>query len=284
MEISQKGLNLIKDFEGCVLHSYYDAVGVLTIGYGTTNADASIIGTRIYDGMTISQETAEDWLRKSVNNKYVPLVMKWDSTYHWNQNQLDALTSFAYNIGSIDQLTGYGSRSISEISNKILAYNRAGGNVLAGLTRRRIAEKTLFDSQEEVDNNWVLGDKGWRYKQGNDVVRNKWMTIGNKEYYFKANGYMASNEYIKSSSYKVNGYLYYVGRDGVWDGKIYKWFKDNAGYWLAEENGAWYARNSWARVDFKWYYFNSKGYMVHGKDYVIDGVKYHFNNDGSLAE
>ena len=282
MEISQKGLNLIKEFEGCVLHSYYDAVGILTIGYGTTNADASIIGTRIYDGMTISQETAEEWLRKSVNNKYVPQVMKYDNVYHWNQNQLDALTSFAYNIGSIDALVAYGQRSISEISNAMLLYDKAGGQTLVGLTRRRKAEKELFDTP--YTDNWVLGEKGWRYKVGNDVARNRWMTIEGKNYYFKANGYMASNEYIKSASYKVNGILYYVGRDGVWDGRNYKWFKDNTGYWLAEENGSWYARNSWARVDYKWYYFNSKGYMVHGKNYVIDGKKYYFNEDGTLKE
>ena len=144
--ISDKGLALIKEFEGCVLHAYRDAVGVVTIGYGTTNADYSITKTKIYMGMTITKAQAEEWLRASVNNKYVPLVMKYDNIYHWNQNQLDALTSFCYNIGSIDQLTASGTRSISTISERILAYNRAGGAVLEGLTRRRKAEKTLFDT------------------------------------------------------------------------------------------------------------------------------------------
>ena len=53
--------------------------------------------------------------------------------------------SFAFNLGSINQLTANGKRSIQEISAKILAYNKAGGKALAGLTRRRKAEKVLFD-------------------------------------------------------------------------------------------------------------------------------------------
>ena len=70
--------------------------------------------------------------------------MKYDVRYNWNQNEFDALASFAFNIGSIDQLTANGSRSKSVISNKLLEYNKAGGKVYAGLTRRRKAERDLF--------------------------------------------------------------------------------------------------------------------------------------------
>ena len=59
------------------------------------------------------------------------------SAYNWNQNEFDALVSFAYNIGSIDGLTASGSRSKEEIADKIQAYNKAGGKVLSGLIRRR---------------------------------------------------------------------------------------------------------------------------------------------------
>ena len=59
------------------------------------------------------------------------------------QNEYDALVSFAYNIGSIDGLTASGSRSKDEIADKFLAYNRAGGKVLSGLTRRRQEERAL---------------------------------------------------------------------------------------------------------------------------------------------
>jgi GH24 family phage-related lysozyme (muramidase) len=146
MEISKKGIELIKQFEGCKLTAYQDSVNVWTIGYGTTNADKAITNTKICKGLTITQKQADDWLAKSVNQKYAEKVMKYNPTYKWNQNQFDALCSFAYNIGSIDQLVQYGTRSIKEISNKILAYNKAGGKELPGLTRRRKAEKELFDT------------------------------------------------------------------------------------------------------------------------------------------
>ena len=143
--ISDNCLALVKRWEGCDLTAYRDPVGVWTIGYGTTNADKSITGVTIKKGLKISQETAESWLRKSLETKYLPLVLKYDDRYHWNQNQLDALVSFAYNIGSIDQLTADGTRTIKQISAHIPAYNKAGGKVLNGLTRRRREEKALFD-------------------------------------------------------------------------------------------------------------------------------------------
>lgn len=148
-KISKIGIDLIKEFEGCHLTAYRDEVGVLTIGYGITNADKSITGTTIKSGLKISQSTAEKWLEESLNKKYLPLVMKYDTRYGWNQNEIDALTSFAYNIGSIDQLTANGSRSRSVIAGKMLEYNKAGGKVYRGLTRRREAERKLFLTKEE---------------------------------------------------------------------------------------------------------------------------------------
>jgi len=142
--VSNNGIKLIKEFEGCRLTAYYDSVGVITIGYGTTNADKSITGKTITKGMTISQETAEKWLKASLNKKYAPLVNKYDGHYKWTQNEFDALISFAYNIGSIDQLTANGSRSRQTIANKIPEYCHAGGKKLEGLVRRRNAERALF--------------------------------------------------------------------------------------------------------------------------------------------
>lgn len=144
MKISEKGLALIKEFEGLHLTAYQDEVGVWTIGYGITNSDKSITGKTIKKGLKITKEKAEEWLEECLNVLYAPKIMKYDVRYNWNQNEFDALISFAYNIGSIDQLTANGSRSKSVISNKLLEYNKAGGKVYAGLTRRRKAERDLF--------------------------------------------------------------------------------------------------------------------------------------------
>ena len=146
MRISNKGIELIKQFEGCRLKAYKDPAGVPTIGYGHT------AGVKMGD--TITQEQADELLRDDLVI-YEGKVAKYDDKYHWNQNQFDALVSFAYNIGSIDQLTSNGRRSIKTISDKILEYNKAGGKKLEGLVRRRKAEKTLFDEAVEGDSSAV---------------------------------------------------------------------------------------------------------------------------------
>lgn len=282
MDISKTGLDLIKSFEGCRLTAYKDSIGVYTIGWGTTNADYSITKTHIVNGLTISQSTADSWLEKSVNQKYVPLVMKYDYIYHWNQNQLDALVSFAYNIGSIDQLTYSGMRPIAEISEKILAYNKAGGKVLAGLTRRRQAEKKLFDTPV-IEKGWIQGDKGWWYRYADGTYPSScWLNIDGKDYYFKQDGYMASDEYIKSSNYDTDRKLYYVNKDGAWNNKSYRWMSNEVGWWIVQIGGNWYPTNEWAKIDGKWYYFGEDGYMLRNRVRTINGQIYQFGEDGVL--
>ena len=142
--VTNKCIKLVKKFEGLYKKAYRDEVGVWTIGYGITNADKSITGATIKAGLVISEKTADNWLERSLNSKYLQKVMKYDKKYNWNQNEIDALVSFAYNIGSIDGLTANGTRSRATIAAKILEYNKAGGKVYRGLTRRRKAERKLF--------------------------------------------------------------------------------------------------------------------------------------------
>ena len=152
---SEKIISKIKEFEGCMLKAYRCPAGVLTIGYGITDANYNITGTKITENLTITQEKADEWLRKSLITNYAPRVEKYDNIYHWNQNQFDALLSFAYNIGSIDQLTNNGKKDIQTISNDILLYKYANKKVLSGLEKRRAFEKNLFDTpvQGNINNN-----------------------------------------------------------------------------------------------------------------------------------
>ena len=135
MNTSQNGINLIKKFEGCRLKAYKCAAGVWTIGYGHTYGVKS---TNV-----ITQEQAEQYLIEDLE-RFEKKVDQYNYRYNWNQNEFDALVSFAFNIGSIDKLTADGTRSKEVIAEKILLYNKAGGKVLAGLTERRKAEQELF--------------------------------------------------------------------------------------------------------------------------------------------
>lgn len=144
MITSQNGINLIKKWEGFYNVAYLDPVGVWTIGYGTTNSDFNITNVRIKQGLYISEGLAEKWLKASLTQKYEPLVNKYNRIYNFNQNEFDALVSFCYNIGSIDQLTKNGSRTKEEIKAHWLAYSNAGGKQLQGLLNRRKDELALF--------------------------------------------------------------------------------------------------------------------------------------------
>lgn len=140
LSISDNGLALIKKFEGCKLTAY-KAVSTeqyWTIGYGHYGSD-------VKQGQTISQEQADAYLKSDCAN--AEKAVNSYSKYNWNQNQFDALVSFTFNCGTgnLKTLLNNGQRTISEISAKITAYNKSGGQVLQGLVNRRAAEKELFD-------------------------------------------------------------------------------------------------------------------------------------------
>lgn len=135
MKVSNDCIELIKQFEGCRLTAYKCPAGVLTIGYGHTAG--------VKEGMKITQVQAELFLLEDLQ-KYEDMVNKYDSKYKWKQNEFDALVSFCYNIGNIDQLTANGTRSRQVIAQKMLLYNKSAGKVLPGLVSRRKAESDLF--------------------------------------------------------------------------------------------------------------------------------------------
>lgn len=138
--LSENGLNLIKSFEGCRLTAYkcLPTEKYYTIGYGHYGSDVTA-------GMKITKEQAEELLLQDCK-KAIKNVNSFMSKYNFNQNQFDALVSFAFNVGSINQLTASGTRTLEQISSKITAYNKSGGRVIAGLIKRRAKEKELFDT------------------------------------------------------------------------------------------------------------------------------------------
>lgn len=144
MQTSEKGIALIKEFEGCKLTAYQDSVGVWTIGYGWTQP---VDGKPIRAGMTIKQETAERLLKTGLVSyeSDVSRLVKVDLT----QGQFDALVSFTYNLGARSLSTSTLLRKLNGgdyagAADEFLRWNKAGGKVLNGLTRRREAERALF--------------------------------------------------------------------------------------------------------------------------------------------
>ena len=136
-KINKSGLNLIKKYEGCRLTSYVCPAGVLTIGYGHTGKD-------VKPNQTITKKKAISLLKKDLAC-FERHVQSYNYIYEWTDNEFSALVSFAFNIGNIDQLTAYGTRTRSQIRSAMLKYVKANGKTLAGLVKRRKAELKLFN-------------------------------------------------------------------------------------------------------------------------------------------
>ena len=143
MRISDKGLELIKDFEGCELEAYKCAAGVWTIGYGHTKD--------VKEGDTWSQEKAEHMLSKELEDEYEHYVNSL-VTVPMNQCQFDALCSWVYNLGPANlkkssMLRVLNEGKYDEVPAQIKRWNKAGGKVLDGLIRRRQAEAEMFEGE-----------------------------------------------------------------------------------------------------------------------------------------
>jgi len=147
MRITERGVGLIRRYEGLRLTAYLDAVGVPTIGYGHTKTARM--------GQTIAADQAETLLRADLRQFEAGAALLLKRPV--KPSQFDALVSFAFNVGlDIDadsKAEGLGDSTLLALVNagcdqdaaaEFLKWNRAGGRALLGLTRRRLTEAQLY--------------------------------------------------------------------------------------------------------------------------------------------
>lgn len=146
MKASEKGLALIRSFEGLRLNAYRCVAGVASVGYGTTK------GVKMGDSVTKSEAEAMlcDDVQRFVD--HIEALVK----VPLNQNHIDALAALVYNIGpsafaASTMLKYINAGLYAEAALQFLRWNkvRKDGQLTpsAGLTRRRVAERALFESQ-----------------------------------------------------------------------------------------------------------------------------------------
>ena len=144
MSVSNKGVDLICEFEGKRLVAYDDGVGVWTIGFGTIKYPN---GTRVKKGDTCTLEQAKEYMRHD--------LIEFEHTVNssvkapLNQNQFDALVSLAYNIGSSAFKSSTLVKKLNTgdyqgASDQFNVWVNAGGKRMQGLANRRDKEKLLF--------------------------------------------------------------------------------------------------------------------------------------------
>jgi lysozyme len=156
--VNKAGVDLVKSFEGLFLKPYLCPAKVPTIGYGTIRYPN---GTAVsLKDKPISEKEAEAYLIHELREKAagVEKLVK----VKLNDNEFAALVSFAYNVGlgalsgsTLLRLLNSNTDRVA-VADQLLRWNKAGGKELAGLTRRRQAERSLFlqptieDSKKEL--------------------------------------------------------------------------------------------------------------------------------------
>lgn len=140
-------LDIIKEFEGCRLVAYQDAVAVWTIGWGTTR----FLDRPVQQGDKITQQQANELLRNDVEIRASKLFELIPRVKEWGGNRAAALISWAYNVGmgAVEESTlaarlNHGADPITTVQEELPRWNKADGKVLEGLKRRREAEVKLF--------------------------------------------------------------------------------------------------------------------------------------------
>lgn len=153
MRINKKGVELIKSFEGCRLTAYLCPSKVWTIGYGHTSG--------VKKGMTITQEEADLFLMRDLD-KYEKYVTA--TNLDLNENQFSALVSFTFNCGNGNLKKLIKNRTLPQIADALLLYNKSRGVTLSGLVRRRKAERDLFLTEvEEITTEEIKMPKNVNY-------------------------------------------------------------------------------------------------------------------------
>jgi lysozyme len=139
---SKAGAKLTESFEGLRLTAYRDVADVLSIGYGHTGPD-------VHEGMTITPEQAEGLLMDDIQK--ASSCVNTAVTYQLTQPEFDAVVDLTYNIGCAAFCGSTMRRLLNEgdimgASKQFELWDHAGGKVVAGLLRRRIAEAAEFDT------------------------------------------------------------------------------------------------------------------------------------------
>lgn len=167
MNIGNKGLDLIKSFEGCRLSAYkpVQTEQYYTIGWGHYGPD-------VYAGMSITQDQADNMLREDVKY-YADAVDRYNSRFNFTQEEFDSLTSFTYNcgVGSLQAVMSC-CNTKQEIAEECKLYNKSSdGQILNGLVRRREEEYKLFMSGSN-NNNQANNTDGYSYAEKGEYFFN----------------------------------------------------------------------------------------------------------------
>ena len=157
MKISEAGIQLIKSFEGCHSSPYKCPAALWTIGYGHVlypdqarlkTPERSAYPLRPEQNRVFGYDEIDELLEQDLQ-RFEAGVLRLCPASNDSQSQFDAMVAFSFNVGlgnlqSSTLRMKYNRSDYSGAADEFLKWNKAGGKILAGLTRRRVAERALF--------------------------------------------------------------------------------------------------------------------------------------------
>jgi lysozyme len=157
VNISEAGIQLIKSFEGCQTTPYRCPAGLWTAGYGHVlypdqarlkTPERALYGIRDEHNRTFDYDEIDELLEKDLQ-RFQDGVSRLCPAADDRQSHFDAMVAFSFNVGlgnlqSSTLRMKYNRGEYEAAADEFLKWNKAGGKILAGLTRRRVAERALF--------------------------------------------------------------------------------------------------------------------------------------------
>jgi lysozyme len=142
MSYTSDGLHLTEQFEGCRLTAYRDVRGILTIGWGHT-------GPEVVEGLIWTEEQAEQALQADI--QWAANIVNCLVTTQLSQDEFNAVVDFVFNVGSGNfasstLLKELNAGDFVDAADQFARWDRSGGQVVAGLLRRRLAERQEFEA------------------------------------------------------------------------------------------------------------------------------------------
>jgi lysozyme len=140
--VNQAAIDLLKGVEGLRLSAYQDSIGVFTIGYGH-------IGEDVHPGLQISEAQAEAFLRQDLEQFEAGVSDALNKNVSTTDNQYSAMVLLAFNIGlsnfvNSKVLREHNAGNHQAAADAFLMWDKAGGRVFDGLSRRRQSERDLY--------------------------------------------------------------------------------------------------------------------------------------------
>lgn len=286
--------NFEESFEDFLENKLKDVEGIVKEVINRTNANGSIINNTINDLAKSYGYSPSDTLKKSIDDLSGNLVSYFDSAFDNKKvdaivNGVNAIVKYYNEAQSVSEKTAMAKR-VSESGTHVQSYIDNNGATKLGYFRDDGTQNTnytgwgksgnnyyRFEDGQLLKNKWTTADNKEYYIGSSGTRVTGWQTIEGKKYYFDSNGVKYNNN--KASFHTVSDGKYYFNAGGILNTKTGFITSNGHTYYLKKGK----VQTGWQNIGKYTYYFDKNGYMYTGS-HKINGTQYEFDKNGKLKK